>query len=144
MALRLLPSTVSPFLAPACPSLATIKGRGAPPAITTLTPAFLCSLPSPQLPPTKHRPPPPFPSVARPPHRRLSPSEARAKFPVFPSLCCAPAGERLCSRVAGGHAPVRAPLCFGAFTPCHRRSTMDRATRPQSTTCRLGARDYPL
>jgi hypothetical protein len=41
MALRPLPPAVSPSLAPVCLSPATIKGRGAPPAITTLTlPSF--------------------------------------------------------------------------------------------------------
>jgi hypothetical protein len=55
MVLRPLPPAVSPP-PPAAPLLpAPIKGRGAPLAITTLTPALLCSLPSPQ--PRPHRAP---------------------------------------------------------------------------------------
>jgi hypothetical protein len=66
MALRPLPLAVSPSLAPVCPSLATIKGRGAPPGHHHTHPTLICSLPSPQRPP--HRAPPPL--VV--PHRHLS------------------------------------------------------------------------
>jgi hypothetical protein len=65
MALRPLPPAVSPSLAPVCPSLTTIKGRGAPPGHHHTHLAIICSLLSRQRPP--HRAPPP--SVV--PHRRL-------------------------------------------------------------------------
>jgi hypothetical protein len=64
VALRPLPPAVFTSLAPACPSPATIKGRGAPPGHHHTHPALICSLSSPQRPP--HRAPPP-PVV---PHRR--------------------------------------------------------------------------
>jgi hypothetical protein len=107
MALRPLPSAVSPFLALACLSPDTIKGRGAPPAITTLTPALLCSLPSPQPPP--HRAltaAAPFPSVARPPRRRSSSGEALNGFPDPDSPSSAPSPAALSPGVAGGRAPA--------------------------------------
>jgi hypothetical protein len=85
-----------------------------------------------------------FPTVTWSPHRRLSPGEARAGFPVFPSLCCAPAGELPCSGVAKCQAPMSVPLRSSAFSPRHRWSTVDRTTRPRSITRGLGPWDYPL
>jgi hypothetical protein len=85
-----------------------------------------------------------FPAVARSPHRRLSLGEARAEFPVLPSLCCAPAGELPCTEVAGGHAPVRAPPRSSAFDPRQCQLTVDRAPWPRSITRGPGPRNYPL
>jgi hypothetical protein len=82
-----------------------------------------------------------FPTVARSPHRRLIPGEARAELP---SCCCAPTGELPCTRVAGGQTPVSTPPRSGAFGLRHRRSTVDRAPRPRSITRGPGPRHYPL
>jgi hypothetical protein len=62
---RLLPPAVSPSLAPMCPSLATIKGRGAPPGHHHTHLALNRLLLSLQRP--LHRAPPPL--IV--PHRRL-------------------------------------------------------------------------
>jgi hypothetical protein len=84
-----------------------------------------------------------FPTIARSPHRRLSPSEARAELPVLPSCCCAPAGELPGTGEAEGHTLVSEPTS-GAFGLCHRRSTVDCAPRPRSITRGPGPRHYPL
>jgi hypothetical protein len=57
---------------------------------------------------TEHRRRRTFTTVARPPRRRLSPSEALDELPVRSSLCCAPAGELWRTGAAGGRAPVSA------------------------------------
>jgi hypothetical protein len=85
-----------------------------------------------------------FPTVAWSPHCHRSSDEARAEFPVTPSLGCAPAGELPCTGVAGGHAPMSMPLRSGAFGPCHCRCMVDRAPQPRSITRGPGPRNYPL
>jgi hypothetical protein len=89
MALRPLPSAVSPSLTPACPSPATIKGRGAALGHHHTHPALICSLPSLQRPPHRapplsvvpHRPP----VMSIPPPPPLAAGEAhRRPLPLFP------------------------------------------------------------
>jgi hypothetical protein len=89
MVLRPLPPAVSPSLALACPSPATIKGRGAAPGHHHTHPALICSLPSPQRPP--HRAPPSpvvphhHPAVSIPTPPPLAAGEAhRRPLPLFP------------------------------------------------------------
>jgi hypothetical protein len=65
MALRLLLPTVSPSPTPVCPSPATIKGRGAPPAITTLTPPSIARFRVRNVQPTERLLRRLFPTVAR-------------------------------------------------------------------------------
>jgi hypothetical protein len=73
----------------ASPSMAPIKGQGAPPAITTLTPALLCSLPSPQPPPHLAPTAAPVslhcPATSPPPEPRWGPSRV-PRAPLSP-LC---------------------------------------------------------
>jgi hypothetical protein len=76
--------------------------------------------------------------VARPPQRRPSPGEALAQFPTFPSLCCAPVGELLCTGAAGGQAPVTAPPCPLSAPPWVHGAPPDR---PRTTGRGPGARD---
>jgi hypothetical protein len=90
---------------------APIKGRGAPPAITAPHLALNHSLSSPQLLLTERRRLPFCTTVARPPQRRPSSGETRAKFPSLPSPFRAPAGELWRTGAARGQAPVSAPPC---------------------------------
>jgi hypothetical protein len=94
-----------------------IKGRGAPPAITTPHLALSRSLPSPQLLLT---------TVARPPQRRPSSGETQAEFPSLPSPLCAPAGELWRTGAAGGQALLSAPPCPLSVPPWVHGAPPDR------------------
>jgi hypothetical protein len=126
MALSPLPPAVSPSLAPACPSLATIKGRGAHPGHHHTHPALICSLPSSQCPP--HRAPPPSvvphrcPAVSIPPPPLLQPVRLTAiPFPFFLNRDEAPCTGAPFRPFSGEPPPRRCP-----------RSTVDQR-RPRST-----------
>jgi hypothetical protein len=126
MALRPLPPAVCPTLAPACPSPATIKGRGAPPGHHHTHPTLICSLSSLQRPP--HRAPP-LPVV---PHRCPVMS-----VPPLPPLVVGEAHRRPLPFFlnSGEVSRTGAPLQpFSDEPPLRRcpRSTVDRR-RPRST-----------
>jgi hypothetical protein len=137
MALKPLTLAINSW--PALPSAppAPIKGRGAPPAITTPHLALNPLLPSPQLLLAEHRRLPVLhhrrPASTSPPE----PGETRAEFPSLPSPFYAPAGELWRIGAAGSQAPVSAPPCplsalasvhGGPSTPGRSTETWTRST----------------
>jgi hypothetical protein len=137
MVLRPLPSVISPTLAPACPSTATIKGRGAPPGHHHTHPTLICSLPSLQCPPHRVPPPPVVPhrrsAVSVPPPPLLQPVRLTAVPSPFFSTAVrfhargCHSGRSPASRLQGG---VRGPPWTDAARgPPHRG---------------LGPRNFPL
>jgi hypothetical protein len=101
--------------------------RIAPPLLTRSSASLLARV---SLSPA-HRPPPPFPSITRPPHCRPRPGEQPIEFPVSPLSLLRPADElrRALAPVCRPPARHRRALC-----PRHPRSTVDPSAPPVHRT----------